>query len=458
LPVFWNRANSSKHGLPTSITPLNSLDLQENAFYGILFLAHAIQCPRENLPRRLPFLLEGFIMNPNMQAGSFRTPQRAFTLVEMLVVIAIIGILMSLLLPALQRAREASRKIKCASNLRMVALALTGYQEAHNTYPPSINFPSITANDGTNYFAQKLKYQRNGEMFTKTDFGYNWVIAILPYIELKPLYMSFVFRSINTTTHKFETRQLTINDSFANADGNNVIQNNYAALATKIPVMLCPSDNPNADLYQIPGGDPNLNWGRGNYAANGANGLFTTDAAWLPNTQGVMDANRALTSAQIRDGLTQTMLLGEIRIGVHKNDPRGTWGLGTPGASSLWAHGAKDSYGMAAAPNPMIANSETIMYGNTVISSVTAAYLEGQGMSVANTNSNQKSVVRSRHPGGANMAMCDGSVIFVVDSIDSNPNFPTTSRPATYQSQMGLWQRMIGSNDGLHADLTDYHN
>ncbi len=203
-----------------------------------------------------------------------------------------------------------------------------------------------------------------------------------------------------------------------------------------------------------------LKWGRGNYAANAANGLFTTDAAWQPNTQGVMDANRALTSAQIRDGLTQTMLLGEVRICVHKHDPRGTWALGTPGASSLWAHGATDSTSnKSAAPNPMVPNSETIMYGDTVISSVTEPFLEGQGMSVVNTNSNQKSVVRSRHPGGAHVAMCDGSVLFIVDSIESNPDFPTGSnRPANYESLMGLWQRMIGSNDGLHADLSDYQN
>jgi prepilin-type N-terminal cleavage/methylation domain-containing protein/prepilin-type processing-associated H-X9-DG protein len=398
-------------------------------------------------------------MNPQLQATSVRTSRRAFTLVEMLVVIAIIGILMSLLLPALGRAREAARKAQCSSNLHNVALALIGYQEVNNVFPPSINFPSVDANDGANYFAMRLKYQRNGEMFTKTDYGYNWAIAVLPYMELKPLYMDFIFRSINTTTHQFETRQLAFNDTYEDDEENEVTNNNYDELATTIPVMLCPSDNPNAEKFQIPGGDPNLFWGRGNYAANAANGLFTTDAAWQPNTQGVMDTNRALTSAQIRDGLTQTMLLGEVRIGIHKNDPRGTWALGTPGASSLWAHGATDSYGNAAAPNPMQANSETIMYGSNLISTATAAFLDGQGMSVANVSSNQKSVVRSRHPGGAHVAMCDGSVLFIVDSIESTPGFPTgSSRPANYESLMGLWQRMIGSNDGLHADLSDYQN
>lgn len=397
-------------------------------------------------------------MNPPMQATSLPILRRAFTLVEMLVVIAIISILMALLLPAIQKVREASRKALCGSNFHQVALALHGYHEANNTYPPSINFPSVNANDGSNYFALRLKYQRNGEMFTKTDYGYNWAIAVLPYLELKPLFMNFIFRSINTNTHQFETRSLAFNDSYTDENGNPVVNNNYDELATTLPIMLCPSDNPSAEKFQIPGGDPLLSWGRGNIAANGGNGLFTTDAAWLPNTQGVMDANRALRAEQIRDGLTQTMLLGEVRIGVHKNDPRGTWALGTPGASSLWAHGARDSYGAASAPNPMMADSETIMYGDSLIGAVTAPFLEGQGMSVVNTNSNQKSVVRSRHPGGAHVAMCDGSVLFIMDSIDSNPDFPTNSRPANYEASMSLWQRMIGSNDGLHADLSDYQN
>lgn len=398
-------------------------------------------------------------MYPQSQSTSLRSSRDGFTLVEMLVVIAIISILMAILLPALRSATETARKAKCANNLHNIALALNAYQEANNTYPPSINFPSVDANDGSNYFAQKLKYQRNGEMFTKTDYGYNWVIAILPYLEQKSLYMSFIFRSINTNTHQFETRPLAFNDAYTDADGNAVENNNYAELAQTLSWILCPSDNPGAEPFQIPGGDPKLLWGRGNYAVNAANGLFTTDAAWQPNTQGVMDANRALKAEQIRDGLTQTMLLGEIRIGVHKNDPRGTWALGTPGASSLWAHGAKDTYGVAASPNPTLPNSETILYGSDVISGMPANYLEGQGMTVVNTSSNQKSVVRSRHPGGAHVAMCDGSVIFVSDSIDSNPDFPTGSnRPADYESQMGLWQRMIGSNDGLQPDLSDYHH
>ena len=382
--------------------------------------------------------------------------RRAFTLVEMLVVIAIIGILISLLLPALSRARETARKLKCSSNLKNVALAMQAYEEVNaGYYPPSINFPTYDANNSGDWFAKKLYYKRDGEMFTKTDYSHNWVIAILPFLDLQNLYTEYHFRGLNSSgTHV--DRELTFDASYTDTNGEAVEENNFKVISQKIPVMLCPSDNPGADNFEFPPGDPkynaDLSLGRGNYAANAANGLFTLDSSWQPQTQGIMDTNRSLNTAQIHDGQSETMLLGEIRIGVHKNDPRGTWALGTPGASSLWGHGAMP----AGMPNPTIADAETIMYGDAVTTAMTAQWLIDRGMSLTNLSSNQQSVVRSAHPGGAHVAMCDGSVIFVTDSIQSNPNF--ISSGGTYEDRMGLWQRMIAANDGLHAELADFQH
>ena len=379
------------------------------------------------------------------------THRRAFTLVEMLVVIAIIGILIGLLMPALSGTIGKARKMKCASNLKQIALAMQAYSESNaGYYPPSINFPTYDANDSGDWFRRKLYYKRDGEMFTKTDYGHNWAIAILPFLDLNALYTEYHFRGLDSNG-KHVDRNLTFTFSYDD-DGQTVEESNYEVIGQTLPIFLCPSDNPTAEPFQFPGGDPDLKMARGNYAANAANGLFTLESSWLPHTQGIMDANRSLNFAQIKDGTSQTMLLGEIRIGVHKHDQRGTWALGTPGASSLWGHGILP----AGVPNPTIADAETIMYGDAVTSTMTAQWLIDRGMSLTNTSSNQQSVVRSAHPGGAHVAMCDGRVIFVADSIQSVPDIYAAG--IEYEDRMGLWQRMISANDGLHADLADYNN
>jgi len=100
--------------------------------------------------------------------------RRGFTLVELLVVIAIIGILIGLLLPAINAARESGRRAQCSNNVKQLGLALLGYQDALGAFPPGASFPpSETA------------------PWTTAKFGPNWAIQILPYTELNGLYKSF---------------------------------------------------------------------------------------------------------------------------------------------------------------------------------------------------------------------------------------------------------------------------
>src|SRR6478752_6950848 len=94
-------------------------------------------------------------------------PRRAFTLVELLVVIAIIGVLVALLLPAVQAAREAARRMKCQNNLKQVSLAWHNYHDSMGSLPSGCN----STND------------------------LNWTVFILPYIEQRGLYEKFVFTS-----------------------------------------------------------------------------------------------------------------------------------------------------------------------------------------------------------------------------------------------------------------------
>ncbi|HTN75701.1 MAG TPA: DUF1559 domain-containing protein, partial [Pirellulaceae bacterium] len=91
---------------------------------------------------------------------------RAFTLVELLVVIAIIGVLVALLLPAVQAAREAARRMQCTNNLKQIGLAILNYENTHKSLPP-------------------------GGLMQKSGFGHSWWVRILPYVEQNAVYEKF---------------------------------------------------------------------------------------------------------------------------------------------------------------------------------------------------------------------------------------------------------------------------
>ena len=232
-------------------------------------------------------------------ASSFKLSSRTgFTIIELLIVITIIGILIGLLLPAVQAAREAARKTQCQSNLRQLGLALQAYHASCGAFPPAINLPA-------------------GEIeATTTKWKENWIITILPFIEQQPLHDQFdLTKPISDPANRTPRGQ-------------------------KLPWMLCPTDTGSDVFYSNAlEGD---NWARGNYAANGAlaenelgtltnpppgvpQGYAQNGVNWsLPWVRGVMGGNASLRSDDIKDGLSNTVLLAEVRIGVNSIDRRGT--------------------------------------------------------------------------------------------------------------------------------------
>lgn len=344
--------------------------------------------------------------------------RQGFTLVELLVVIAIIGILVALLLPAVQAAREAARRAQCQNNLKQLGLGLQNYHSQFKTFPPSVHFDAAA-----------------GSPDESTKHFENWVITILPYMEEQSLYDLF-----------------DLTQPISNAV-------NRIPRGTEIQAMKCPSDKGHEIKFaSAAAGD---NWARGNYGANACLGAFSTN--WLPTragagkdspawksalTGGVMGANVARGISKITDGTSQTILIEELRVGLCAEDRRGTWALGEPGASSLWMHGSDDDN----SPNCALVASDNIRDCSLITSKVGAGALQAECMNCClPCITSTQAGTRSAHSGGVFVGMVDGSVHFIVNTIDSSSPWEILN-----PKDLATWQRLNSAIDQQVIDQRDF--
>lgn len=185
----------------------------------------------------------------------------AFTLVELLVAIAIIGILISLLLPAVQAAREAARMTSCKNNIRQSGLALLTYEGTYRTLPSGWDAD-----------------------VPEGDPGWGWATEILPFIEEQPLYDSF-------------NMKVPISDA-ANALNRN----------TFLPAYSCPSDPTTETVSLNISGGSDIVVARSNYVGVFGSNEIEDDPS---NGNGVLFHNSKMPLRKIRDGLSKTFLVGE---------------------------------------------------------------------------------------------------------------------------------------------------
>ena len=356
-----------------------------------------------------------------------------FTLVELLVVITIIGILIGLLLPAVQSAREAARRLQCSNNLHQLGLALQGYHTAFSTFPPS----SVWKNNG------KLDLTNFTQPTDKSQLFENWVVVILPQLENQNLRNSFDL-----------TKPIT-NEA------------NAAARGTQIDFMLCPSDSSyNRKPFMGSAGSQTKwmgdNWARGNYAANASMGYMGwteingAGSGTQPNGggwanrwyRGVMGANTSLRIDDIKDGSTNTILVGEIRAGLIAQDTRGVWAMSGGCPSALWAHGyVSDANG----PNCNQTNSDDPRNcGEIQQAAGGATQLIQLGMSCSNGPfPDWQQTARSLHPNGVNVCLGDGSVRFISDFVELGTS-------GTPPGCLGVWDKLNLSNDGQPLDSSKF--
>jgi prepilin-type N-terminal cleavage/methylation domain-containing protein len=197
--------------------------------------------------------------------------RRGFTLIELLVVIAIIGVLVALLLPAVQKVREAANRVSCQNNLKQIGLALHHYHNINETFPPGYIF--IDPNGGS-------------RGFIATAPGWGWAALLLPYLEQEPL-----ARQIDC--------DVALDDS------------RYQALRTTVlRVFICPADQ-NTGVYMVRNVfEENLVQAATNsYAANFGTGGEMGEHPF--NSDGVFYCNSKIAMKDISDGLSNTFAIGE---------------------------------------------------------------------------------------------------------------------------------------------------
>jgi prepilin-type N-terminal cleavage/methylation domain-containing protein len=380
---------------------------------------------------------------------STRRPRRGFTLVELLVVIAIIGILVAMLLPAVQAAREAARRSQCQNNCKNLGLSMMNYEGVYKKFPVAINTepldpsPQVArASDGTRLYN-------------------NWAIDILPFMEEQALYDTF--HLVRADTGRLQTLTSANIPAAALGGSNKPANTNVIARSTELSLQLCPSDIGANNLFDAGApnnaGDANNMWARGNYGYNVGLAMILDhheqkiwnktqlDAEGVPMTcgRGVGGADKSATMSQITDGTSHTVALFEIRVGLGPVDRRGVWAMQMVGSNLVSQHGANYAFG----PNDCTPGSDDIKGNSAVVAEFGREYLAQECMlPYENENSwnvSAQIVTRSQHPGGIFATMCDGSVQFISDFVETGGQ---TNGLRCAETLFGAWQRLTCPDDG----------
>jgi len=312
---------------------------------------------------------------------------RGFTLVELLVVIAIIGLLVALLLPAVQAAREAARRSQCTNNLKQAGLALLNHHDAKRVFPKGtynvIDDPSETPQNRR-----------------------SWMQDLLPFMEEDALYQQFV--------------------PYMKAGGSAL---GFPQNITVVPTLMCPSEplNPKLKTFNGGGGTGNGVTGSqgfsGNVVACAGSGYLnpggSANSIKPKLVNGLLFAKSGIRIKDVVDGASHTALTGEIILSPDEkdNDIRGRYYNPTHGGvlfTTLYT------------PNPSVPDRVNWCSANPVRE---APCIPSQGPDLGNLYMS----LRSYHSGGVNMGLADGSVRFIADDVD----------PYTYKA--------LGSRNGGEA-------
>jgi prepilin-type N-terminal cleavage/methylation domain-containing protein/prepilin-type processing-associated H-X9-DG protein len=326
---------------------------------------------------------------PRTVRSSLSRSRRAFTLIELLVVIAIIAILIGLLLPAVQKVREAAARMKCQNNLKQMGLALHNFNNNYNVLPAAI-IHSGRYNNPSN------RRYRGPEVDLTTDqtyliYNHSGFVALLPYIEQDNLFKQYNYRCRASASSPYGIAvapQSAVNDAIA---------------ATKVSIYVCPSDvdPPPVETFS-PG---NTTYFYEMVSASRSNYLFSTgaytdyDADWTNTAtyaRGAFGNNGAASISRMPDGTSNTIAIGES---LQK------WHNGSTIFGPYWGTG-----------------THTAVHGRGYYSNFTPNYPYGTCSGAASTSSRRCTYAwgfSSNHGNTTNFLMCDGSVRGIADGINA---------------------------------------
>jgi len=348
-----------------------------------------------------------------------------FTLVELLVVIAIIGVLIALLLPAVQAAREAARRMQCSNKLHQIGIAVHNY---HDTYISAFPAAAQQYNAGTDAVATT----RKGVMIS----GF---IALMPFAEQSALYQSIVSGSYGVTFNANEVFGLNGAVTTAEPAGTDYAANDVGSyMRATLDPMICPSDgggrskgsnDQSRSNYRLSTGDYAVAWTLFARSSNNTGSVVAADFKPTNDTinRGAFGMNIWNGFHSVTDGTSNTILASERCIETNARQAKQTiYATVQTGPSECYAlKGPSGNLGTVAAPlsgdglsgkrwadgDPRFTGFNTILPPNAASCYVVAeTATAGTGRAIIAPS--------SFHPGGVNVALVDASVRFCSDTVD----------------------------------------
>jgi prepilin-type N-terminal cleavage/methylation domain-containing protein/prepilin-type processing-associated H-X9-DG protein len=428
-----------------------------------------------------------------------RRKRRGFTLIELLVVISIIGILVGLLLPAVNSAREAGRRTQCSNNMRNIGLALVNYSTSKNLFPNSGYF----IESGTPGWTNSNAYGSVSGTFTSgaaASWGYSWIVEILPYMDAQDMYNAW---DKNSTFYATVTKNTP-----------NGLPSNYTVGNTAIGILRCPDD------FTAQPGQGNLS-----YACNsgfsftlGDSGGTPSPLSYIPSQTGgqptLQNSGTGFNLGTLSAGTPSTAIIqrmgvmfpGSVNGGCpwdYRTSPAGIF----DGMSNTVLVSENTQAGYAPGTNPMLNNTAGVLTNwscplptmvafvgspgiccpspiastpctpscaSASLAPTNVSGVQTDGLSWSNNNNPATGLndtinygnnipftskgfypfSNSAHPGGCNMTFCDGAVRFINSTINGNVYSkiltPAGGRLPAYTSGgaiVGMKQLPVGQDD-----------